>query len=131
MKRMRWWAETRWLVAQYLLRYAMRLTEKEMGAEALQAFLGLIEAFRPAPEFNTVPMQATTGAALFKMLADAEALTLNPERARYAVIQEDGSVRLVEAMLFQREGDIAHVRGTPGFEQALRYWRVQTAGAFA
>jgi hypothetical protein len=54
-----------------------------------------------------------------------EVLTEDPRHARFAVMQLDGHVRLVAENPYFREADITHARGTPGFEQFVRYWRIE------
>lgn len=127
MNRLPFLGEVRWLAAQYLLRGAMRLAEPEMGLDAIQAFRDLLGAFKPDREFETAKVNPKTAAQLFSMMVAAEIPTDDPNKARWAVVQENGVVRLVADQLFRREGDAVYERGTEGFAQAVRYWMVDRA----
>lgn len=124
--RMPFWRELKWYLAQRLLGLVIDLAGNEMSADTLAKFVAFQESFiEPDPQWNTVRMRPTTVAGMFEQLVRDEYTTTDPQRAQAAVMQLDGHVRLVVDRLFAREGDIAHVRGTAGFDQMLRYWRIE------
>lgn len=70
-------------------------------------------------------------AAIAARMVALERLTCDPSKARFAVMAPDGSMRLVAEHLFLRGGDIMHPRGTPAFDQFVRYWNIERACAEA
>lgn len=130
-KRMTTWREMKWWLAQKMIGWILDLTENEMRAETVGRFLAFQGSFWPDEEFETKPMTQRGLVELYNRLVAAEVLTQDPARANAAVIQLDGRVRLVVDQLFARDGDIAHARGTPEFDQALRYWRLDRSEATA
>lgn len=125
-RRMTAWREYKWSLAQKFIGWVIALAGNEMSRDTLEKFLAFQESFMyPDPKWDTVAMQPKSVADQFAKLVAEEVTTQDPAAANAAVVDEAGHVRLVVDRTFARDGDIVHVRGTPEFEQALRYWRIE------
>ena len=57
MKRMTWFREAKWLIAGYLIGWALDLMHKEMSLDSLRAAAAFMENLHNDPAYDVVPMR--------------------------------------------------------------------------